>query len=314
MAFYLKRKTSPGLSLATTKDLSFLLWIADQKGFFTDEKIRVRFKTVPYAYKAMELLMEGQIDCSVMVETNVAYLGYLKPKIPIKCFASIEQRIADNIILRHAEGEKPTPADLKGKRVGFKARTTSHSFLFNFLEHYGISRGDIELKDISPQVMASALIRGEVDAISCWQPFVHNAVVSMKELGIPCTVFPNTGFYASEVTLATTKPFLVKNRELLRNLLKAIGKAENYMKTNREDVMPLLIQKMRIQGRDHEEVWRQYQSHLSPVGPDYLRNIEQLGRWIREKDTEFQKVDAVPDYSDFMDNSLFFDKVRMDSV
>ena len=74
--------------------------VGTTKRFFYDARVAVDTKIVPYSRKAMDLLISGKVDCAILVETNVAYLGYLKPKIPIKCLASVETRTADSILAK----------------------------------------------------------------------------------------------------------------------------------------------------------------------------------------------------------------------
>ena len=306
MAHYLKRRRQSTLTLSTPKDLCMLLWIAEKKGFLAAEKLKIKFVMVPYARKSMELLVEGEVDLAILVETNVAYLGYLKPKTPIKCIASVETRLADNLLLRNDQNISQTPRDLIGKQIGFTPRTSSHSFLINFLKHHKIDKSDISLKALSPQIMGDALIRGDIDAASFWQPYVHNAIYAMKDLGLAYTHFPNTGFYASEVVLAASKPFLIKNKHSIKSVLIALKKAEEYMSENQNDIAPLLAKKLKVAGQNHENIWKQFKPNLKPIGPEYLKNIETLSEWIGNKDTAF-KDQQPPNYLDFIDNSTFLD-------
>ena len=257
----------------------------------------------------MEMLLEDKVDCAVLVETNVAYLGFLKPKVPIKCFASVETRTADNILLRHDAADEKTPQDLIGKTVGFMPRTTSHGFLMKFLEHHGIDKRDIELKTISPQAMPNALIRGDVDAISCWQPYTHNTILAMKELGQNYTLFRNTGFFVSEVVIAARKPFLVKNEGGVQSFLKALRDAENFIKDNPEESADILSTILKLSGPGYREALAQYNPVLAPIGNQFVGNLESIAEWIRTKDTTFQGHD-IPNYKDYMDNEKFLDLLR----
>ncbi len=314
MAHYLRKKRNTGrFSLSTCKDLAFLFSIAQQKGFLHDQSLNIRLDMVPYARKSLDKLIEGQIDCAILVETNVAYLGYIKPKIPIKCLASFERRYSDNILIRHEGPQKLSPDDLKGKLIGFLPRSTSHSLLIRFLEYYNIDKSEIELKVITPQAMPDALMRGEVDAISCWHPHINNTIFAMNELGMNYTLFKNTGFYASEVVLATTKPFLIKNRALLQRFLKALKMAEEYMQQNKQETLDILANTLKLSGQNHDEIWQEYDCKLRPLEENYKGNVDIIAQWIKEKDTQFQG-DPLPDYDDLIDNKLFLDTFRNDGL
>ena len=298
--------------MGMTKSEALLFSIAQEKGFFFDRKVSIKLNTVPYSRKSMEQMIDNMLDVAYLVEINIAYLGYLNSKIPIKCIASLEQRSSDNLIFRHKEGENPTPDDLWGKTIGFMPRTTSHGFLMRFLEKNNIPRHAVTLKPISPQAMPNALLRGEVDAISVWEIFTQNTIIAMHELGIPYTRFKNNGIYESEVVLAVTKPFLIKNRNTCMNIISALKDAENYLTDNPDKASALLLNKIgidtntlkNIDPEKYKNALKRTTPKLKPVGQSFLENLEFLGKWISEEDTQF-KGQPLPDYSDFIDNSLF---------
>ncbi len=303
MAYHLRKRRKKKLRLARTKDMALLILLADQKGFFHDHGVEIEYITVPYARKGMEMLIADEIDMATMVETNFSYLGYLKPKHPIKGFASIEKRTADNVIMR---GANKTPADFIGKTIGFMPRTTSHTFINQFLKANHIDKKHIKLKPISPQALPNALIRGEIDAMSLWQPFINNTMLSMDELGLPYTHFKNYGEYISEIIIAANKSFLVKNPKTIKNILSALQEAETFFKENKNMSYQILGETMKISGQWHHKALKQYQPELALIGPSYLEKIKPLSEWIRENDTEFMGKD-IPNYLDYIDNSYFLD-------
>ena len=303
MAFYLSRKTGrKKFSLATAKNTSVLLWIAEQKGLLNDQQVQIDFNTVPYSLKGLELLLENKTECACLVEANVAYLGFFGSKEPVKCFASVQKRYDDQIIVRGIESA--SPADLKSKKFGFMPRTTSHPFMLRFFERHGLSKKDVTLKVLTPQAMPDALIRGDVDAISVWNPHALYTIQGLKELGIPFTIFENTGFYASEVVLAAKKSFLIKNEKIIRATLDAMKNAHRYAQENPQDSMQIVAQKMNVPFDVLKNYWHQFVPQVSPVDSDFMNKITQLGEWIRESDTEF-KGQPLPDYADLIDNRLF---------
>lgn len=283
--------------------MALLLLIADQKGFFHDHGVEIEYVTVPYARKGMEMMIAGEVDATTMVETNFAYLGYLKPKTPFKGFVSIEKRTSDHFMMRGADQKVE---DILGKTVAFTPRTTSHTFLIHFMKQNGLQRNDIKLKVMSPQAMPNALIRGEIDAMSLWQPYVNNTMISMDELGLPYTHFRNDGGHLSQVSIVASKSFLVKNRTLVSGILKGLKNAEEFFKEEPDRAYEVLAQAMRISGRWHKKVIGEYRAELSIIGESYLKNIYALSDWIRENDTEFLAKEE-PNYLDYIDNSYFLD-------
>lgn len=305
MAHFTRKRRKKSFTLGTPKDIAVLLWVAEQKGFLADHDVTVDFVYVPYARKAFEMLLNGELDTTAAVETNAAYLGYAEAKIPVKCLFSMEKRTADNILIRKNDAE---PKDLIGKTIGFMPRTTSHTFLMQFLKKHEISKQNIKLKPMTPQAMPNAFMRDEVDAISLWQPHTNNTILSLKELDIPYTHFKNFGFYQSEVAFAANKTFIIRHRPMIQNLIKALKDAENLLKSDKELSYKILAERMKISGPDYKEVLDQYQPAVSALGEDYIRNLEFLGEWIRENDTEHMGK-PMPSYCDYIDNNIFLETV-----
>lgn len=303
MAYHLNKRRKKKIRLARTRDLALLLLLADQKGLFFDEKVEIDFIDIPFARKGLELLLEGKVDMTLLVESNFAYLGYSNSKQPIKAFASLEKRSADNILIRRAGSR---PQDIRGCTVGFTPRTTSHTFLVQFLKHHGIDKRDISLKPFTPQAMPNAFIRGECDAASVWHPHCNHTIQAAQELDIPFTHIPNDGFYKSEATIAASKGFLVKNRVLVGKFIKGLERAEEYMAENIQESQHILAGAMRISMADMNIIAHQYHPKLQPIDTEYLENIDIIAKWIAENDTEFKGA-SYPNYLDYIDNSYLLD-------
>lgn len=305
MAHFSQKHRKKSFSLGTPKSTALLLWVAEQKGFFSDHDVNLNIITVPHSRKAMELLLDGQLDSFMAMETNIAYLGYIKPKIPVKCLFSLEKRTSDCLLA----GKKDiSPESIIGQTIGFTPRTTSHTFLMRFLQHHNIHKHDIKLKPLSPQAIPSALMREEIYAASMWHPHTNNTVIAMEELGLNYTYFPNTGFHQSEVVFATTKTNIVKHQDFICRIVKALKDAEDFLNSDRERAYKILAECMNVSGPDYKTVLDCFETTLSPINDEYLTNVRTLGNWIRENDTQFISKD-LPDYSEFIDNQLFLDNL-----
>ena len=303
MAHFSRKNRKKSFSLGVTKSLANLLWIAEQKGFLADHNVNIDIVLVPYSRKAVEMMADGELDSAMAVETNISYLAFTKTKVPVKCLCSVERRRGDSILTIK---ENATPEDLRGMTIGFMPRTTSHTFLMEFLKQNNIDRRDIKLKVLSPQAMGSALIRNEIQAASIWQVHTSHAITAMNELGIPHTLFENPGYFYSETILACSKTLIVKNKPMVLNFLNALKDAERFFEQNKEEGHKILGEKFKLTGTDRKNTLDTFEIKLNPIGEQCLKSIEFVGNWIRENDTEF--INKNPSsYSDYIDNQLFLD-------
>lgn len=303
MAFHLRKKRTP-LRIDLSANNGALFFVAEQKGFFKEQRVSIQLNFVPFGRKGMENMLGGQSDIAALLETNIAYLGYSKNKVPVKAFASIQQRFDNKIILRHDGEDAATPEDLSGKRIAFQPGTTSHSFLFHFLKAHGIARNTVTLKTITPQAMPDAIMRGAVDAIVAWNPHTYHASRAMDELGQAHTLFENSGIYRSEVVLAATKTTLVKNTSQITAMLKALNMASAFLRDNKDDALNICAQYMKMPSTALREDYVLYDHALLPIGERYQSEVEMLGRWIKESDTSYESA-AIPAYGDYIERTLF---------
>ena len=249
------------------------------------------------------MLVDGEIDSAVGVESNIAYLGYTKPQIPVKCLFSFEKRSADNILIRK---QTQLPKNLIGTTIGVLPRTSGHTFMMRFVEHNKIDKNSFRIKSLTPPAIPPAFIRGEIDACALWHPYTHNIILAMDELGQPFTKFDSTDIYQSEVIFATNKTFMIKHKTMIESFLHALKDAEGYLKTNPEKAFAILAEKMKISGKGYKEVLEHFHPSLDKITPAYIENITLLGKWIRENDTEYIGKD-LPDYNELVDNEIFLD-------
>ena len=74
-----------------------------------------------------------------------------------------------------ARPASPRLADLKGKRVVVPRNTSAHYYLVAMLRSVGLEESDVTLVTAPAEAMAAALVRGDADAISMWEPESENA-------------------------------------------------------------------------------------------------------------------------------------------
>lgn len=141
---------------------------------------------------------ENPADLATNAETPLLVQSVKRPDLrTIMTVAEGHYRI----IARRSAGIERL-ADLKGKRIGTVIVGSSGYFLHGMLQSEGLSFSDATVRNIQPfSAIEAALVNGEVDAISIWEPYAENAV---RALGADAVVFPGTGIYREIFSLHTT--------------------------------------------------------------------------------------------------------------
>jgi ABC-type nitrate/sulfonate/bicarbonate transport system substrate-binding protein len=302
------RQNQKTVNLTSPKTaFSILTIVADQKGFFKEQDLDVKVNYVKTGKIALDDLLGGYADFANIVETNVAFAGFLNPNIQVYC--NIEKVYDAGIVARKDKGIN-SPKDLNGKKLGVLLATTSQVFADRFLERHEISKDSVELVNLLPPAMQSAIIEGSgVDAISIWQPYVYNI---QKALGDSIQVtFNNTKIFTGYMTLAGNKTFAQKNPKTTEKLISAYIQAEKYVKNNEQEAKTLISSFLNLPMPTLENIWNQYDLSIS-LDQKLIDDTQIEGKWII-KAIKSHKDKTLPDYSKYF-NSTYLEKVAPQKV
>ena len=198
-----------------------------EKGYFAEEGLElnlVQFDAGPAEIAAME---QGSID--------IAYIGKGAHKL-------CPNGTADILLLQHmGDGDSiiglngiTKLEELKGKKVGYAAGTSSESILLAALESVGLTMDDIEAMNMNASNLTSAAMAGTIDAVAAWAPMsltilsqVEGAVDICSNVDFPSMVTPGSW---------VVNPNWVKDHEdLAMRFVRAMYKAMDYASASLTD-------------------------------------------------------------------------------
>ena len=132
----------------------------------------VQFQDGPSEIAAMD---GGSLD--------LAYIGKGAHRLCIlgnaTIFAPSSVHTTDKVIVTAESGIK-TLADLAGKKIGYNAGSSSETTLDNALATAGLTRDDVELYNLEPSYMVSAMISGDLDACVTWNPYSNQILTTLE--------------------------------------------------------------------------------------------------------------------------------------
>lgn len=122
-------------------------------------------------------------------------------------------------------------SDLRGKRVGLVLGSQGHLFLARYLQMNGMKESDVTIVTIGrPDALVPAFARGDVKAISVWEPFASKAL----EVNKNARTLAFKGVMKSYQIVTMRKDFLRKNRGTAVKILRALNDAIDFIKKNPE--------------------------------------------------------------------------------
>lgn len=258
-------------------------YVAQDKGFFEKEKIRVEFVNADDVATERQLLRTGQIDVAYALTPESAAVLH-DAGAPIKIIAANDLSAgADGVI---ATKDIKTIEDLKGKNVAFEVGSTSHFLLSYLLNEKGLTTNDLRVVNLIAPDAGAAFVAGKVDAAVTWEPWLSKAserggghvLASSRDARI---------IYDMPIFRADV---LKKRGNDARAMLRAVFAAEAWIPEHREEATQIIAKQLKISPQEASDQmqgvhWLSYQENLDTLtGGEYsVKNALQLAGdlWLK---------------------------------
>jgi len=281
----------------TTAPDAVLVHIAFAKGFFAEEGLDATPQPHAFGKLALESVVEGKADLAAVGDTPFVFAVMNGRKITT--FATILTSNRNNAIVARQDRGIVKPSDLLGKKIGVTFGTTGDFFNYSFLLFHGIHENQVRRISMTPGDMDEALSTGKVDAVSTWSPFRQQM---QKKLGSNGVTFFGETLYTETFCVAAPQEYAGKNPETLKKVLRALIKAETFVKRHPEESRRLVAEFTKTDKAIIEDTWDVFTFEVA-LDQGLLVNFEDQTRWVI-KNRLATRTD-MPNYLDFIyDNAL----------
>ena len=199
------------------------------------------------------LLVDRTADAATNSETQILLRSVDNPDLRIvMTVAECEYRL----VARRSAGIRRL-VDLRGKKVGTPANTSAEYYLSKMLWTVKLDEPDVTVVSMPVADMAAAMKRGDVDAVSGWEPGAQDSIAA---LGADAIVFQDPTVYRELFNLNTTAGVLsdrVKRRALV-DVVRGIVNASRDVRARPADVRPLLSSRINVPEATIAAVWRHF--------------------------------------------------------
>jgi sulfonate transport system substrate-binding protein len=180
-------------------------------------------------------------------------------------------------------------ADLKGKRVMLPSNTSANYYLVAMLRTVGLTEADVQILPLPPaqgdksgmDLMSDALVKGEVDVISIWEPEPDSAI---KELGEDGIVFQDRSVYREVFNLharATDLADPVKRRSIVE-FVRSVAKATDALKADPTPYWPHVSDITKFSVEEVAAGWPEMEFPVHII-PDMLDVLVDEEPWIAQQ-------------------------------
>lgn len=273
--------------------LPALYHVALAKGFFSAEGLEIEDRPCTYGKAALQSVVDGKADLAIAGETPFVFSATGGRKLSILAVVASTEKF--NAIVARKDRGIEKPDDLKGKRLGASFGTTGHFFLDSFLSVRGIGTNEVTIVDVQPGDAArKAIFQGEVDAISYWSYFAGDM---LQKLGDKGTIFYDRSLYSDRSVIIATQAFVRGYPETVNKILRALLKAEAFMRQNPGESRRIVAELARADMTLLDEAWDTLDFRVV-LDQALLVSLEDQTRWAQRN--EFVPPGPMPNYLDYI--------------
>lgn len=161
--------------------------------------------------------------------------------VPMKIIAvENEADKSEGLVVREGSGIANVK-DLPGKRIGTTVGTTAWMGLILAMQQSGVEASKVQIIDMKVNVMGSAFIRGDVDGIWIWAPYMFDLQANGGKL-----ITLDADWYSNGNPWMGSTAWLEANREAAVRFVRAIGEATSKVETDRPKVAGYMAQQMGV--------------------------------------------------------------------
>ncbi len=193
-----------------------------EKGYFAEENLKVEL--VEFGDGAAEI---AAMSSNTSDRIDLAYIGKGAHRLCIIgqaiIFAPSSVHTSDKLVCAKDSGIQSVN-DLKGKKIGYSAGSSSETTMNGALAAAGLTLDDVQAFNLEPANIVPAMVSGDIDVAVTWNPYSSNCLAQCE------------GSYEIEFSDGSTNmsswiclpSYAEQNHDLLVRYTRALYKAMDY--------------------------------------------------------------------------------------
>lgn len=268
-----------------------LIYIAQDQGFFTAQRLRINIKGYPTGTATTDALLKGEADLAWVAEFPFVRRAFEKQKLSI--IAVVGRFNEQHLFGRKDRGIK-TVTDLKGKRIGIPRNTIAEFYLGRFFELNGMDIRDVSLVDVPPPQSMDAIVSGKIDGVIVWQPYSSQIRAKLGDKAVALPVQSNQPGYG---VVAGRNDWINGHQDIVNRFLKSLARAEDDLIYNPTAAKAIVRNRLNYDDAFTEAIWSENRLFLS-LDQSLITAMEDEARWMIKNNLTKEK--EIPDFTKYI--------------
>ena len=253
------------------------VFVAEKKGFFTEQGVRVQLKEFGSANLMMQALLSKQIHATGMSALNVLATVEQEEPGQFKMFlfeVFTQDQHADHVLVP-VSSTVSSLKGLKGKRIGVHPGTTIRMYAKAALRKFMDPDDEVEFVELAPSLQVQALATSQVDAVFGLEPVAATALAKGIARDIGGFIAEHTIDPAYPGSSAFSASFVKECPDRARKVEIAIYQALDWIRSNPKSAKEVLAEYLNL-------------------APEILPRLSLIG-WAKVKEVDRSKVQDLLD-------------------
>ena len=267
--------------------------VAEERGYFADAGLKIEIVAPADPNDPPKLVAAGRADFAVSYQPQL--IMQAAEGLPLVRVATLVDTPLNSLVVLR-DGPIKSPADLRGRKIGFSVGGVEEALLTTMLGRHGLKLADVTLVNVNFS-LSPALLAGQVDAvIGAFRNFELNQLAIAGQ--------PGRAFYVEEEGVPIYDELVVvANRARarmpeIRRFVDAIERGVAYTINNPDAAWKLFIKgRANLDDEINRRAWKDTLIRFahSPAALDRLR-YERFARFLHERGL-IARIPPLDDYA-----------------
>jgi NitT/TauT family transport system substrate-binding protein len=291
----------------------FFSYLAQEKGFFEKNKVKVELKLVQDYRQILNNYINGDFDGMIPVYSDLIYQN--SQGVDSRVVYAVDLSNTGDVIIGNVNNtindstNNATLADVKGKKISVEGiNSFSHLFVLKALEKVGLGEGDIGIASVPAQNVTRELEKGTIVAGHIYQPYTTEALKKGYKILFAAGTIPGV---ITDV-LVFRSDIIQQRPQEIQGIIKSIIEAQTYYENNKEESLKIMSNRS---GIGEQEIKNGLESvtlvsikenvfDLMDSKSNKPTSLYSSGKYISEFFLDRGQMDGYPDFSQIVDSDF----------